>query len=74
MMKTELEKMVALERERLLSLAKRIIPHATSDDILQPQDFSELEQNPEFRYQEGVCIGLETALAALYAQENEDSC
>ncbi len=62
-----LEKMVTFEREKLLALARRINPLLTSDDILQPQDFAELEQNPEFRYQEGVCIGLESALSALYA-------
>ena len=63
----ELEKMVALERKKLLDFAKRILPHLTSDDMLQPQDHPELEMSPEFRYREGVCIGLETALSTLYA-------
>lgn len=67
----ELEKMVDLERKKLLIFAKRILPQLTSDDILQPQDYPELEDSPEFRYREGVCIGLETALAAVYALQNE---
>lgn len=67
----ELEKMVDLERKKLLIFAKRILPQLTSDDILQPQDYPELEESPEFRYREGVCIGLETALAAVYAMQHE---
>lgn len=67
----ELEKMVDLERKKLLAFAKRILPHATHDDILQPQDHPELEESCEFRYREGVCIGLETALSTLYAIQNE---
>ncbi len=63
----EFERMVAFERNKLLKLANRLLPSLAAEDILQPQDFPELEQNPEFRYQEGVCIGLETALATLYA-------
>lgn len=65
--------MVEFERKKLLAYAKRILPHLTSDDILQPQDFPELENNAEFRYLEGVVIGLETALAALYAGQKQ-SC
>ena len=64
----QIEKMAAFERKKLLSLSQRILPHITTDDILQPQDFPELDENPEFRFQEGVCIGVETALAALYAE------
>ncbi len=64
----ELENMVKLEREKLLAYAKRLVPHITPEDLLQPQDFADLEQDPEFRYLEGVCIGLEGALAAAYAQ------
>lgn len=64
-MVTELEKMADFERNKLYQLAKRLVPHLAPEDILQPQDFPELEQNPEFRYQEGVVIGVETALAAL---------
>ena len=63
----EMEKTVSFERQKLLAFAQRILPHITSDDILQPQDFPELDQNPEFRYQEGLVIGLETALALFYA-------
>ncbi len=67
----ELEAMCSRERAKLLIFAKRILPQLTSDDILQPQDYPELEHSPEFRYAEGVCIGLETALSTLYAMRSE---
>ena len=52
---------IGFQKEKLLNLARRIIPHLTQDDILQPCDFPELENNPIFRYEEGVCEGLLTA-------------
>ena len=64
-----LEEMIAFERKRLLTLASRLLPYLTPEDILQPHDFPQLELNPEFRYQEGICVGLETALAALLAMQ-----
>ena len=66
-METELQEMIAQQKQKLLSFAKRLIPHITSDDLLQPQDFPDLELHPDFRYEEGVLVGMETALAALYA-------
>lgn len=67
----ELERMVEQERKKLFQLAKRLIPHITPDDLLQPQDYPELELHPEFRYAEGILAGLETALSALYAMQKE---
>lgn len=61
----ELELMIEMQKEKLLMLSRRIIPHLTSDDILQPQDYPELEYNPEFRFEEGYLMGLESALCAL---------
>jgi hypothetical protein len=55
------DEIVHFQKEKLLKLARRIIPHLTQDDILQPNDFPELENNPIFRYEEGVCEGLLTA-------------
>lgn len=56
---------IAQQRQKLLECARRIIPHLTADDILQPQDFPELECDPEFRFEEGVLFGMETIEAAL---------
>ena len=61
------DELIALQRKKVLNCALRILPHLTEDDILQPNDFPELEMNPHFRYEEGVLEGLMTArMAYLY--------
>lgn len=58
------DELVDLQRKKLLQLAQKIIPYLTEDDILQPNDFPELENNPLFRYEEGILEGLLTARMA----------
>lgn len=57
--------MIAQQEVRLLKLATEILPHVTSDDILQPNDFPELENHPYFRYEEGVLKGMHAARIAI---------
>ncbi len=59
--------MVEGQRTALLKLGRRIVPTLTSEDVLQPNDYPELENHPEFRYEEGVLAGLQTAQMALRA-------
>jgi hypothetical protein len=63
-----LEEIAGMQRKKLLSLARRIVPTATPEDILQPNDYPELESHPEFRYEEGLLAGVQTAQMALRAQ------
>lgn len=63
-----LDEMIAQQQQKLLVLARRILPHLTPDDLLQPNDFPELEHHPHFRYEEGVLSGLQAAKAALAAE------
>ena len=49
-------------------MARRIVPHVTEDDLLQPNDFPALEMNPHFRHEEGVLDGLQVAKMALLAK------
>jgi len=65
------DELIALQRKKVLNCALRIIPHLTEDDILQPNDFPELEMNPHFRYEEGVLEGLLTARMAYLASQRE---
>ena len=67
----ELSTMIESQKKKLLCYAKRIIPQICMDDLFQPQDFLELETDAEFRYEEGVLVGLETALASLHAISRE---
>lgn len=60
-----LDELIKMQQKQLLKLARRIVPTATSDDLLQPNDFPVLENHPDFRYEEGVLHGLQSAQMAL---------
>lgn len=61
------EELVEDQRNKLLDCALRILPHVTAEDLLQPNDFIELENHPHFRYEEGVLAGLQSFQMALRA-------
>lgn len=63
------EELVSQQEERVFKLAEKIIPNITRDDVMQPNDFPELENNPYFRYEEGVLEGLRTAEMAFRSCE-----
>ncbi|MBS0603910.1 MAG: hypothetical protein JSS60_02605 [Verrucomicrobia bacterium] len=65
------DELVEGQRKKLLQFARQIIPYATPDDLLQPNDFPELEQNPLFRYEEGILEGLLTARMAYLALKKD---
>ena len=70
--KALLKELVLGQEKRLFKMGRDIVPKLTSEDILQPNDYPELENNPLFRYEEGVLEGLKTAemaLLALYQDE-----
>lgn len=72
-METVFDELIELQRKKLLKFALQIIPNITLDDLLQPNDFPELEQHPFFRYEEGVLEGLLTARIAYLARQKETS-
>lgn len=55
------------QQKKLLQCGRRLIPHLTDEDLLQPNDFPELENHPYFRYEEGVLAGIQTIQTALRA-------
>ena len=63
--------LIDLQRKRLLKCAEQFVPHITEEDILQPNDFPELENHPYFRHEEGVLEGLLSALAAFKASQKD---
>ena len=63
------DELIAMQQKKILNCAQRIIPHITEDDILQPNDFPQLELNPHFRYEEGVLEGLMTARMAYLSRK-----
>ena len=74
-MKQQLEalfnELIDLQEKKLLSYAATIIPNITTDDILQPNGYPELENPPFFRYEEGVLKGLHSAKMAVLSQQKE---
>lgn len=62
-----LQEMIDLQQAKVLSSARRILPDLTTDDILQPNDFPDLENHPHFRYEEGILEGLRSVQMALRA-------
>lgn len=63
-----IDQLIEQQQKELLKCARRIVPSATSDDVLQPNDFPELENNPYFRYEEGVLAGILTVQMAIKAE------
>ena len=59
------------QEQALLQLGRRIVPTLTPEDILQPNDYPELENHPEFRYEEGILAGMKTIQMALRALKND---
>lgn len=67
-----LDELIEQQEEKLYKLAKRIIPNITQDDLLQPNDYPELELHPYFRHEEGILDGLRIAEAAIRIRERDD--
>ncbi len=63
-----LDELIENQKRHLLKTARKIIPHVTDDDVLQPNDFPELELHPNFRYEEGLLHGFQAAKAALLVE------
>lgn len=63
--------LVQFHQTQLFKCGRRIIPHLTPEDLLQPNDYQELEFNPHFRYEEGVLAGIQTVQMALWALRKE---
>ena len=53
------------QQSKLEACARRIRPNVTAEDLLQPNDYPELELHPYFRHEEGILDGLRMAYMAL---------
>ena len=60
-----LQEMVEHQQAKVLKVARELVPDATLEDIRNPQDFSELLNDPLFNYEDGLLVGLLSAQAAL---------
>lgn len=62
-----LKELIQFQQQQLLKCGRRLIPHLTPEDLLQPNDYQELEFNSYFRYEEGILAGIQTVQMALQA-------
>ena len=60
-----IQEMVDQQRSKVLKVARELVVDATPEDIRNPQDFSELHNDPLFNYEDGLLAGLLSAQAAL---------
>jgi hypothetical protein len=67
-----LHQMIEEQRALLLKIGRRIIPRLTSEDVLQPNDYLELENDPHFRYEEGVLAGLQSIQIAILFENKKN--
>jgi hypothetical protein len=68
-----LEAMIERQRQKLLALARRIVPELTQEDLLQPHNHAGLAAHPDFNFEDGILAGYLAALAALRAQRAKTS-
>ena len=54
---TRLQEMIEFQREKLLKLAREILPDTTPEDLRNPQDFPDLVKDPLFNYEDGLLAG-----------------
>jgi hypothetical protein len=66
-----LEELIDQQQKQVVGCAETLMPHLTEEDLLQPNDFPQLEQHPFFRYEEGVLAGLKTAQMAFFALKKD---
>ncbi|MBI5272638.1 MAG: hypothetical protein HY861_01475 [Chlamydiia bacterium] len=66
-----LDELINSQRKQLLRVAQQIVPHVTDDDLMQPNDFPDLELHPHFRYEEGQLHGFLAVKAAVMAAERD---
>jgi hypothetical protein len=55
------------QRQRALRAAERVRPGLTSEDLLNPDNFTELILDPDFMYEDGAAAGILAAKMALRA-------
>ena len=61
------DEIVEGQKKKVLKCGRTFVPTLTTEDVLQPVDYPELENNPHFRYEEGVLEGIQTVRTALLA-------
>jgi len=62
-----LDAMIVQQDDKVLTLARRILPRLTPEDLRNPHDFAELVESAEWNYEDGILAGLRAAQIAVRA-------
>ncbi|TKC98536.1 hypothetical protein [Polyangium fumosum] len=65
-----LEAMEENQRQKVLSLARRLLPGLTPEDIRNPHDFPDLD-DPDWHFEDGQLTGIQSVRFALRALSGE---
>lgn len=65
-----IESMIQNQQAKLLELARIYRPYLGPEDLLQPNDYPELENHPLFRYEEGILAGMQMIKIAFQVGKN----
>ncbi len=60
----------ALQLQKVIDLARRLLPGLTAEDIRNPHDFPELG-DPDWQFEAGMLAGVQTVLSAIRAKRRE---
>jgi 8-oxo-dGTP pyrophosphatase MutT (NUDIX family) len=66
-----LDELAEGQLERVARLARRVNRQLTAEDLMNPQDFPELAQDPDFNYHDGMLAGIEAARMAFRRFERD---
>ncbi len=68
-----LQEIERVQYEKLYKMGQEYVPNLTEEDLLQPNDYPDLEYNPYFRYEEGILEGIRSVQTAvrLFLKEAE---
>ncbi|MCC5874881.1 MAG: hypothetical protein JJU11_01555 [Candidatus Sumerlaeia bacterium] len=62
-----LDEMIVQQRSKCLKIARRLNDRLTPDDLMNPFDWPEIAENPQFAWEDGLLAGLQAAHAAICA-------
>jgi hypothetical protein len=60
----------SLQLQKVIDLARRLLPGLTAEDIRNPHDFPELV-DPDWQFEAGMLAGVQTVLSAIRATRRE---
>jgi len=64
------EAMEENQRQKVIGLARRLLPHVTPEDIRNPHDFPDLD-DPDWHFEDGQLTGIQSVRFALRALSGE---